>query len=147
MAKQTVISMLVMLSLAGCVSTMPPPHINSLYTGPGTPSPRTDSTAVEVFLDTAPPQHAYAVIGRVEITTENDARTLENMLVYAKDEARRLGGDALINLKNTETTTASSGGYSYPVKNWVTGEVMGVRKVENGPTNRRVLLADVVVWR
>jgi len=135
-----------LIAFLGCSSTMPPPRISSLYTGTGTPSPRSDSSSVEVFLDTAPPQRAFKVIGRVEITTQNDARTLEGMLFYARAEARRLGGDALVNVRNSETTIASSGGYSYPVKNWVTGDVMGVQKVESTPTNKRVLQADVVVW-
>jgi hypothetical protein len=54
----------------------------------------------------------------VEIATESDTRTFESLLLYARAEARRLGGDALVNVR----TTAA------------------------GPINRRVLLADVVVW-
>lgn len=125
--------------VGGCTSMMPPPHINSMYTGTGSPSPRPDSSLVEVYLDTAPPKRQFAVIGRVEIATENDSRTLENMLSYARAEARRLGGEALINIKTSTTSAAGSGGRSYPVRNVVTGEVIGVNTVGDGPTNRRML--------
>ncbi len=130
---------------AGCV--MPPPHVNSLYTGVGNPSPRPDSAAVEVFLDTAPPQRQFTVIGSVEVTTQNDERTLENMLTYARAEARKLGGDALVRVRTSTTSLPGSGGYSYPVKNLYTGEVIGVNTVGQDPTNQRALLADIVIWR
>ena len=130
---------------AGCA--MPPPHINSMYTGTGEPVAKPDTATIAVFLDTAPPERPFSVIGRVEIATDNDKRTMEDMLFYAREEARKLGGDALVNLKNSSASTGSAGGYSYPVKNVVTGQVIGTQTVGAQPTNHRVLVADVAVWK
>lgn len=135
------------LSSWGCSSTMPPPHVYSMYTGPGTPAAKSESSGIEVFLDSFSPDRPYTAIGRVEIETENDQRTLENMLSYARAEARRMGGEGLVNITTSETTIARTGGYSYPVKNVVSDETMGVRTVGDGYANRRILRADVIVWK
>ena len=75
---------------------LPPPDIKSMYLGSGTPTARPDSAQVGVFLRSEPPTKAYTTVGDVEISTEREGRSMENMPTYARQEARRMGGDALI---------------------------------------------------
>src|SRR5262245_21107720 len=121
------------VATCGCVATIPPPKINSMYTATGTPTPRPDSALVEVFMKASPPTRTYDVLGQVEIETERESRTLENMLVYARSEARHLGGDALVGLETNATPTPAGSSSTYPVVNLYTGEVMGYRTTNSGP--------------
>jgi hypothetical protein len=132
---------------AGCATTLPPPRINTLYTVTGTPTPRSDSALVEVFMKENPPTREYDVLGQVEISTERESRTMENMLEYARHEARKLGGDALIGLDTNATPTPAGSSYTYPVRNLYTGEVIGYRTASSGPGEHRIMKATVVKWR
>lgn len=126
------------LFAAGCV--MPPPEIKSLYLGSGLPTPRPDSSQVEVFLRSDPPQRAFSSIGEVEITTQRSKRSMANMLDYARREARKLGADALI----IETGAVAVAGNTVPVRNLYTGQVMFYR---NDSGTRRTLKGSAIVWK
>lgn len=133
--------------LDGCAGTLPPPDIKTLYTAATPAVARPDTAAIEVFLNADPPRREYDVLGQVEITTERESRTLENMLDYAKREARRLGGDALVNLETDATPTPATAGTTFPIYNLYTGKVIGYRSNSSGPGTRRVMKALVVKWR
>ena len=62
------------------------------------------------------------------------------MLDYARREARKLGGDALI----IETGSTPTAGSTVPVRNLYTGEVMYYRNI---PGTRRTLTGAVIVWK
>lgn len=124
--------------LAGCVT--PPPVINSMYLGSGRPTPRPDSAQVDVFLQSQPPTRSYTSIGEVEISTQRASQSMEEMLTYARQEARKMGGDALI----IETESTTTGGATVPVRNLYTGQVMYYVHVSG---TRRTVKGAVIVWR
>ena len=132
--------------------SLEPPHVNALFLGSGVPSPRPDSALVEVYTRTSPPSREVVVVGTVEVFTENDSRTNENMLWYARIEARRLGGDALVNLETSQLVTDPGGvsGTTTKVSPFTDFNGNPVVKTEvnaYGPTVRRIMKADIVVWR
>jgi hypothetical protein len=131
-------------SLAGAVALtigcMPPPDIKSMYLGGGTPVPRPDSAEVEVFLRSDPPSRPHVTIGEVEIATQREKRSMEEMLGYARDEARRMGGEALI----VETGSAPGDTRTTPVKNLYTGETM---YYQSDTRTRRSVRGTVIVWK
>jgi hypothetical protein len=79
---------------AGCALSHP--YITSLYTGAGTPVALPDSAHVDIILKESPPQREYEPLGTVEIATDNGLRSTDNMLSYARHEARKMGGEAII---------------------------------------------------
>lgn len=121
-----------------------PPYINSMYTASSTPVPRGPGAEVEVFMEGTPIPSGL-VVGFVEISTERDDRPLQELLEYAKDEARKMGGDCLVGVAYDSQTLAGQGGYTFPVKNAYTGKTMGYQTVGNGPTTKRMLRAQVLV--
>ena len=135
------------LAVGGCATMMLPPQIKTMYTAAGTPTPRADSALVEVFMKDNAPTRAYDVLGQVEIATENESRTLENMLDFARKEARRLGGDALVGLDTDAMPTTPGASSTYPVYNLYTRRVIGFQTTNSGPGVRRVMKALVVKWK
>jgi len=132
--------------------SLQPPHVNALFLGTGVPVPRPDTALVEVYTRTSPPSREVIVIGTVEVFTENDTRTNENMLWYARREARRLGGDALVNLETSQLVT-DPGGVSgstttlSPFKDFSGNPVVKTDVTTYGATVRRIMKADIAVWR
>jgi hypothetical protein len=112
------------LTVAACA-----PHVSTLYTGPGVPVPRADSAAVEVFLEGSPPERAYTVLGEVLVTTDLSRRKTQELLDSAKVQARKLGGDALVDVGFTSQAT-----------------VEGTDKSTHSGT-RRILKGKVVAWK
>jgi hypothetical protein len=86
---QCLLVVLAGLLLAGCTI---PPAIKSMYLGSGTPTARPDSAQVDVFLRSEPPSRPYTSIGEVEISTGRERRSMEEMLTYARQDARKMGG-------------------------------------------------------
>jgi hypothetical protein len=124
----------------GCAS-MRAPHISTLYTGPGTPTPKPDSATVEVFLAGTPPERAYTVLGEVQITTDREKRSAQEVLDYAKAEARKLGGDALVDV-GTSSEVIPGGVRSY------TNLYNGKEEHDTyGPGQRRILKGKAVAWK
>lgn len=132
---------IVLLFVCGCYR---PPYINSMYTASSTPVPRDPAAEIEVFMEgTSIP--SGLVVGFVEISTERDSRPLQELLEYAKDEARKMGGDCLVGVAYDSQTVAGQGGYTFPVKNAYTGKTIGYQTVGDGPTTKRMLRAQVLV--
>ena len=105
--------------IPGCELT--PPQVTSIYTGEGRPVPRPRDAEVAVFLRGEPPALPYVVVGEVRVSTASRNTSLQNLVEYASREARRLGGDAIVDV------------WPRPA----TGDLAG----------ERILTAQVVNWR
>jgi len=89
----------------GCELT--PPKIRSHYSGTGRPIARDPHVRVEVFLAGQEPGWDYAVVGDVEIRARSRNTSVINMLDYARREAGKLGGDAVVEVRMQHATEAS----------------------------------------
>jgi len=129
-----------LVSLLGCA--MHPPYINSIYTGQwAPPTAKPDSATVEVYRDTSAPDRVYTTVGRVVIASDNRKQTLESMLDYARAEARKMGGDALVNVKTSESFDSADWRLLLP------HQQIGAQTTVKGPLHHRAIIADVVVWK
>ena len=74
------------------------PRVRSTYVGEDKPVPRSQQAPVAVFLSGRDPQRAYIVVGNVEVLARSRNTSLDNLLDHAMREARRLGGDAIVDV-------------------------------------------------
>jgi hypothetical protein len=102
-----------------------PPHITSRYLIPGKPTARGPRAAVDVYLHGQEPPRYYAVIGEVQVLTRSRNTSLSNMIDYASDEARKMGGGAIVDV--WPRAVPGPGGAS-------------------DPQGRRLLTAKIVRW-
>ena len=98
-----------------------PPHVESIFTSAIRPAPRGRFAQVEVFMHGRDPTLHYQVVGVVTVSTRSRNVSLWNLLDSAKAEARRMGGEAIIDV------------FPRPVSN-------------DDPQGARVLTAKVVNW-
>ena len=75
-----------------------PPRVRTVTTGDTRPARPLDAP-VDVFLAGRTPPRRFVEIGTVEVTTGNRNTSLGNLLDSARREARRLGGDALVDVR------------------------------------------------
>jgi hypothetical protein len=141
-----VVALVFGLAISGCAGLVRPPEVKTLYTASEPMVARGDSASVEVFLPVAPPERAYVVLGQVEVSTQRRHRRMDELLQYAKVGARRMGGDALINLEADAIPTPARVGSAYPVYG-NDGRVVGVNSFAGAPGLRRTLRAVVVRWK
>lgn|SRR5512134_3372110 len=87
--------------------------------------PRPESSPVGVFLRGNEPTRQYLIVGKVEILGLSRSTTVNNLILRASADARRLGGDALVDVA------------------W--GEFAGVRRESSEPAVLR-LTANVARW-
>ncbi len=130
---------------------LPPPTVNALYFGTTAHIPKPDSSIVEVYSTTAPPSRLFEVIGTIEVFTENDVRTHDNMLWYAKQAARKMGGDVLLNLDTSQLVTQPGGTSGSttavsPYSDFLGNPVTTTTNNTYGATVRRILKAQIAVW-
>lgn len=81
-----------------------PPRVSSVYTGKGHPRARRDDARIEVFLAGERPNREFVVVGELEVATGNRNTSLSNLIEYARREARRLGGDAIVDVRPPAST-------------------------------------------
>jgi hypothetical protein len=105
-----------------------PPRISSHYTGPGRPVPRDRSAHVDIFLAGHDPERSFVVLGDVEVHARSRNTSLTNMFDYARGEARKLGGDAVVEVRSERETRFARG------------------PCAGAPTTRRTLTGTVVRW-
>lgn len=86
-----------------------PPKVSSHYSGPGRPIARGRYARVDVFLAGEDPGRRYGVLGDVEIRARSRNTSLHNLLDYARREARKLGGDAVVEVRSQRAIQASRG--------------------------------------
>jgi len=98
-----------------------PPRVTSTYVGKGRPVPRRRDAVVGVFLRGDGPRQRYVVVGEVRVTTASRVTSLGNLLQCAERAARRMGGDAIVDV-------------------WP-------RAATSDPTGERILTAKVVNWQ
>ena len=80
----------------GCELT--PPKVSSHYVGPGGPIARDRRVGVDLFLAGRMPDRHSVSLGDIEIRARSRNTSVINLLEYARREARRLGGDAVVNV-------------------------------------------------
>src|SRR6516164_8381954 len=94
----------------GCAALIPPPYVTSLYTAGGKPIALPDSARVDIILRENPPQREYEALSTVEIATDRHWRSVDNILMYARREARKMGGEAIIDAELGSQPIAESQG-------------------------------------
>lgn len=105
-----------------------PPKISSHYSGPGRPIARDRYARVDVFLAGESPGRSYVILGDVEIRARSRNTGLGNMLDYARREARKLGGDAVVEIRSQQEIQTGRG------------------PCAGAPATRRTLTGTVVRW-
>jgi len=98
-----------------------PPRVESVYTSATHPAARGRFAGVEVFMHGHDPILHYQEIGEVTVSTGSRNVSLWNLIDSAKAEARRMGGEAIIDV------------FPRPVS-------------DDDPQGARVLTAKVVNW-
>ncbi|HET9326736.1 MAG TPA: hypothetical protein VFQ05_08190 [Candidatus Eisenbacteria bacterium] len=90
------ISCVVLSYIPAC--ELAPPKVSSVYVGDGAPRARSRTSSVDVFLRGDVPRRRYAVVGYVQVLTRSRNASLNDTIARAKAEARRLGGDAIVDV-------------------------------------------------
>ena len=85
------------------------PVVRSQYSGVHLPVPRSRNAAVEMFLSGNDPTRSYVVLGTVSVQARSRNTSLSNLMHYAQREARRMGGDAIIDIRFQQWTRSSEG--------------------------------------
>lgn len=111
--------------ISSCDASDPRPRLRTHYTAPGRPVARPDSAAVGVYARGAAPPRKYAVIGDVNVLASGSRTSVEELTDWAKRGARRLGGDALVDLSYDDAASV---------------------KPAAGPVGQLYLTATVVRW-
>ena len=101
--------------------------MKSFYTGGEKPVARPRNAPVEVFLAGHSPGRPYIVVGQVQASTRSQYTRLYDMLEHAARDARKLGGDAIVDV--------------WP--QWVGRKGASVNP-SRGP---RILTANIAKWR
>ena len=82
-------------------------------------------------------------IGFVEIATERANRPLQEMLEYAKAEARKMGGNVLADVTYDAVSTGSGSSYTTPIRDFRTGKVIAY-STSSSSSVRRTLRARIL---
>ena len=81
-----------------CDASNPHPKLRTTWTAEGKPRPRDKSATVEVFEAGALPSRKYDAVGEVSVLASGSRTSIDELTDWAKKGARKLGGDALVNL-------------------------------------------------
>ena len=108
-----------------CDASDPEPRLRTRYTAEGRPRPREKSAKVEVFPPGALPARRYESIGEVSVLASGSRTSVEQLTNWAIRGARKLGGDALVNLNYDDAASM---------------------KPKAGPVGLLCLTATVVRW-
>src|SRR5262245_17095489 len=75
-----------------------PPRVTAHYLVPGEPVAGEPFAEVGVYLRGQEPERRYVVIGDVEVVARSRNTSLWNMIDYASNEARKMGGEAIVDV-------------------------------------------------
>jgi hypothetical protein len=93
--------------LPACTSGDPRPRVET-HVIPGQHfAPRPEFSGVEIFAREQPPVRRYSVIGSVRVLASSSRMPVATLEDWARREARRLGGDALIDLVLNDAARAT----------------------------------------
>lgn len=81
-----------------CDASAPQPRLRTTWTGPGRPHPRSRLSTVEVFPRGKSPAKKFVPIGEVNVLASGSRTSVDELTDWAKRGARRLGGDAIVNV-------------------------------------------------
>jgi len=81
-----------------CDASDPRPRLRTNHTAPGRPRPRPASSPVEVFERGRAVPRGHVVIGEVNVLASGSRTPVHELTDCAKRGARRLGGDALVDV-------------------------------------------------
>jgi hypothetical protein len=81
-----------------CDASDPEPRLRTTYTAAGRPRPRSKTFWVETFPQGEAPARKYVVIGEVSVLASGSRTSVDELTDWAKRGARRLGGDAIVNV-------------------------------------------------
>lgn len=82
-----------------CDASNPDPRVRTRYSGPGRPSSRPASAPVEVYEPGRTPPRKFVAIGEVDVLASGSRTPVSELTEWAQRGARRLGGDALVNVR------------------------------------------------
>lgn len=108
-----------------CDASNPDPRVRTTYTAAGRPKPRAKSSTVEVFWGDKSPAKPYDAIGEVSVLASGPRTSVDDLTEWAKRGARRLGGDAIVNVSYDDAASV---------------------KPKAGPVGLLYLTATVVRW-
>jgi len=108
-----------------CDASSPEPEVRTTWTAEGRPRPRAKSARVEVYPAGISPGRQYDVIGEVSVLASSSRTSVDELTDWAKRGARRLGGDAIVNVSYEDAASA---------------------KPKAGPVGLLYLTATVVRW-
>lgn len=81
-----------------CDASDPRPRLRTHFTAAGRPASRPDSATVAVFARAQMPARRYVVLGDVNVLASGSRTSVDELTDWARRGARRLGGDALVDL-------------------------------------------------
>jgi hypothetical protein len=81
-----------------CDASDPEPRLRTTYTAAGRPRPRSNTSWVETFPQGQAPARKFVVIGEVSVLASGPRTSVDQLTDCAKRGARRLGGDAIVNV-------------------------------------------------
>lgn len=118
-------SNLVTSFIFSCDASDPEPRLRTTYTAEGRPRPREKSATVEVYEAGKSPARKYDAIGEVSVLASGSRTSADELTHWAMRGARKLGGDALVNLSCDDAASV---------------------KPKAGPVGLLYLTATVVRW-
>jgi len=84
--------------LYSCDASPPRPRLRTTWTAPGRPSPRPDSSTVEIFRRGQDPARKFVTLGEVSVLASGPRTSVAELTRWAQRGARRLGGDAIVDV-------------------------------------------------
>jgi len=108
-----------------CDASNPEPRVRTTWTAAGRPKPRAKSAPVEVYWAGKSPARKYDPIGEVSVLASGPRASLDELTEGARRGARRLGGDAIVNVSYDDAASV---------------------KPKAGPVGLLYLTATVVRW-
>lgn len=91
--------------LYSCDASSPQPRLRTTYTAAGRPKARPGSAPVEVFHRGQEPARKFVPIGEVSVLAGGPRTSVDDLTDWAKRGARRLGGDALVQVASDDAAS------------------------------------------
>lgn len=93
--------------LPSCDASPPRPRLTTTYTAAGRPHAKPADAPVEVFEREADPARRWVALGEVRVLASGPRTSVDDLTDWAKRGARRLGGDALVDVRIDDAASAT----------------------------------------